>query len=133
MSVQLSNTKTYCSSQTGSLCWMAPELISGPYYQQTVDIWSAGITALEMTNGMPPFLHEDPEEVMLNILTDEPPAVKKPEKWSSNLNELISMLLTKSPDCRPTAGQLLEHHRLFTPADIIGKLEFANWINDIVG
>ena len=57
-----------------------------------------------MTNGMPPFLHEDPEEVMLNILTDEPPAVKKPEKWSSNLNELISMLLTKSPDCRPTAG-----------------------------
>ena len=57
-----------------------------------------------MTNGIPPHLHEDPEEVMLNILTDEPPRVNKPDRWSPGLIELITMLLTKSPDCRPTAG-----------------------------
>lgn len=54
-------------SFVGTPCWMAPELIQGRQYDSSADIWSFGITALELTQGRPPRSRESPQRVLLSM------------------------------------------------------------------
>ena len=63
-------------SQVGTVCWMAPELISlRKKYNHAVDIWSFGIFAIEIADGEPPYINERQAKVLHNILTKDPPSI----------------------------------------------------------
>jgi serine/threonine protein kinase len=89
---------------------MAPELIRGQEYDAKVDIWSLGITAIEMAEGEPPLLNEPPLRALLLITTNKAPTLNnKRVKWSQEFNHFISQCLQIQPDRRPSAEQLLLH------------------------
>lgn len=77
----------------GTPFWMAPELIQGGGYNCKVDIWSLGITALEMADGEPPYFHDPPLKALLRIHTSPSPTVKDPSKWSEEFKDFLSRAL----------------------------------------
>ncbi|KAJ8462443.1 hypothetical protein ONZ45_g17931 [Pleurotus djamor] len=98
-------------SFVGTPCWMAPELIQGRQYDASADIWSFGITALELTQGRPPRSRESSQKVLLSIIQEDPPVLNRDggvHKYSRAFNEIISSCLVKDPTQRPTAAQLLQ-------------------------
>jgi len=92
----------------GSSYWMAPEISQGSYTHK-VDIWSLGITAIEMADGLPPRIENLPGTVVLQTHQLPPPTLKKQEDWSNEFNDFIYLCLTKDPSSRPEAEDLLTH------------------------
>lgn len=80
-------------SVVGTPFWMAPELIKGGGYTSKVDIWSLGITALEMANGEPPYFHLPPLKALMLIHTQPPPKVIEPSKWSDDFIDFLEKAL----------------------------------------
>ncbi|KAJ4000302.1 kinase-like protein [Lentinula boryana] len=98
-------------SFVGTPCWMAPELIQGKQYDSSADIWSFGITALELTQGRPPRSREPPQKVLLRTIQDDPPTLDREGgtyKYSKSFQEMVESCLVKDPSKRPTAQQLLQ-------------------------
>ncbi|KAJ7225866.1 kinase-like domain-containing protein [Mycena pura] len=98
-------------SFVGTPCWMAPEVIEARHYDSSADIWSFGITALELAQGRPPRSREPPQRVLLKTLQEAPPSLDREGgtyKYSRAFKELIDSCLVKDPSKRPTAQQLLE-------------------------
>ena len=74
---------------------MAPEVIACENqmdmdYDLRADIWSLGITSIEITDGFPPHYGEHPMKALLKITKNPPPTLRHPEKWSKTLNDFIS-------------------------------------------
>ncbi len=89
---------------------MAPELIRGLEYDSKVDIWSLGITAIEMAEGEPPLLNEPPLRALLLITTNKAPTLNnKKYRWSQEFNHFLAQCLQISPERRASAEQLLLH------------------------
>ncbi|PRP89502.1 hypothetical protein PROFUN_01365 [Planoprotostelium fungivorum] len=107
ISTQLMETKR-AQTMTGSPYWMAPEVLSGGY-DNKVDIWSLGITAIEMYEGKPPNYHLKPFQLMLKIPVDPPPTFKYPDKASILFTDFVSQCLQKDPEKRPPADTLIRH------------------------
>ncbi|CDO72738.1 hypothetical protein BN946_scf184990.g21 [Trametes cinnabarina] len=98
-------------SFVGTPCWMAPEVINGKQYDASADIWSFGITAVELAQGRAPRSRMDPHKVLLMTVTDEPPKLERntgPHKFSSAFAEVVALCLNKDPSKRPTAAELLQ-------------------------
>ncbi|KAK0473273.1 kinase-like domain-containing protein [Armillaria novae-zelandiae] len=98
-------------SFVGTPCWMAPELIQGKNYDSSADIWSFGITALELTQGRPPRSRESPQKVLLKTIQEAPPTLDRDGgtyKYSRAFQEMLESCLVKEPSQRPTAEQLLQ-------------------------
>lgn len=112
-------------SVVGTPYWMAPELIRGMNYDDKVDIWSLGITLLEMTDGEPPLLREPPLRALLLITINDPPTVKDPSRWSRQLQHFLSNCLVVNPSARASAEQLLSHPFLTTACT---KEEFGGYV-----
>ncbi|CAJ1398695.1 unnamed protein product [Effrenium voratum] len=72
ISCQLQNTWARRNTQIGSPYWMAPEVIKGEAYNATADIWSLGITCIEMADCHPPYYHIPPTRAMFVISTKPP-------------------------------------------------------------
>jgi serine/threonine-protein kinase OSR1/STK39 len=68
----------------GSPCWMAPEVMSCAGHDFGADVWSIGITALEMALGNAPYSNLPAPKVMLNILNADPPKLPADGKWDKN-------------------------------------------------
>ncbi|KAJ2920280.1 hypothetical protein MD484_g71, partial [Candolleomyces efflorescens] len=98
-------------SFVGTPCWMAPELIQGKQYDASADIWSFGITALELSQGHPPRFRESPQRVLLRTLREDPPTLNRDGssyKYTRAFKEMVDSCLVKDPSKRPTAEQLLQ-------------------------
>lgn len=104
----------------GSPCWMAPEVMKRAWvqnkqtdgYDSSVDIWSLGITALELAKGRPPLSEFAPSRVFSMVVNNPPPSLEDPKekkKFSSSFKDFISLCLQKDPSKRPTASALLKH------------------------
>ncbi|GFR63380.1 serine/threonine-protein kinase 3 [Elysia marginata] len=93
----------------GTPYWMAPEVIQEIGYDCVADIWSLGITALEMAEGKPPYGDIHPMRAIFMIPTKPPPSFRKPDKWSPEFIDFVSKCLVKNPELRATAAELLEH------------------------
>ena len=87
---------------------MAPELIRGQEYASKIDIWSLGITAIEMAEGEPPFLNEPPLRALLLISINDPPTLKD-SNWSRSFQHFLARCLEIKPEKRSSAEQLLMH------------------------
>ncbi|KAF8592075.1 kinase-like protein [Ramaria rubella] len=98
-------------SFVGTPCWMAPEVVSQRHYDSKADIWSLGITALELAQGKAPRYREPPHKVFMKTIQDAPPILDREGgqfKYSKAFKEVIQSCLTKDPSERPTAESLLQ-------------------------
>ena len=94
-------------SFVGTPCWMAPEVVTGKQYDASADIWSFGITAIELAQGRAPRSRLDPHKVLLMTVTESPPQLERnggPHKYSKEFADIVAMCLTKDPTKRPTAS-----------------------------
>ena len=87
--------------------WMAPEIIGKNRYDFTADIWSLGITAIEMAEILPPNADIHPCQVLF-IISDSAPPTLKDRHWSSTFQDFIAQCLIKDHAKRPTADDLLQ-------------------------
>uniref|UniRef100_A0A8C2YHI2 non-specific serine/threonine protein kinase n=2 Tax=Coturnix japonica TaxID=93934 RepID=A0A8C2YHI2_COTJA len=106
---QLTDTMAKRNTVIGTPFWMAPEVIQEIGYNCVADIWSLGITAIEMAEGKPPYADIHPMRAIFMIPTNPPPTFRKPELWSDAFTDFVKQCLVKSPEQRATATQLLQH------------------------
>jgi len=109
VSACLSTTLSKRHSVVGTPYWMAPELISKGNYDDKVDIWSLGITAIELGDTDPPYSNLQPLNVLFKIPSSSPPTLSQKEKWSDTINNFIACCVVVDPEQRQTAEQLLQH------------------------
>jgi len=104
----------------GTPCWMAPEVMeqmSG--YDQKADIWSFGVTIIEMAQGKAPYDGFDPLKVLLLTLKNPAPTLEgssAASKFSPELHAVVNACLQKDPTLRPTASELLKMPFFITAA-----------------
>lgn len=74
----------------GSPCWMAPEVMEQTGHDFSADIWSLGITAIELANGEAPYQNLPAMKVILAIINNAPPCLSKQEKWDQSFRDFVA-------------------------------------------
>ncbi|KAF4096052.1 hypothetical protein G5714_023655 [Onychostoma macrolepis] len=114
VSAQLTNTRLRRNTSVGTPFWMAPEVIAceqqlDSTYDERCDVWSLGITAIELGDGDPPLADLHPMRALFKIPRNPPPTLHQPELWSNDFNDFVCKCLIKDFELRPNVFDLLQH------------------------
>jgi len=112
--VESGGLKKVAQTFVGTPNWMAPEVMEqATGHSFAADIWSFGMTTLELLRGQAPFARFPPLKVMLMVINEDPPTVKDEElksgRCSKALKDLVDVCLSKDPSKRPTSEKLIGH------------------------
>ncbi|XP_070587015.1 mitogen-activated protein kinase kinase kinase kinase 1-like [Erythrolamprus reginae] len=126
ISAQLSATFARRMSFIGTPYWMAPEVAAVELkggYNELCDVWSVGITAIELAELQPPMFDTHPLRVLVLMTKSgyQPPKLKEKARWSPTFYNFVKVTLTKSPKKRPSASKMLTH-QFVTQAGLTQRL-----------
>ncbi|KAH9892577.1 kinase-like protein [Cubamyces lactineus] len=119
---------------TGTSLYMAPERLSGVEYTIRSDVWSTGITLLELVTNRFPFPNDLAAiELMMHITQNEPPELEDEEGivYSAEMKDFIKKALTRDPAMRPIPKEMLEHPWIVSMMQ--QKVDMAYWMRKVWG
>ncbi|KAI9456304.1 kinase [Russula earlei] len=119
---------------TGTTKYMAPERIMGREYTICADVWSTGLSILELVQNRFPYPGDlAPVDLIMHVTTSEPPGLEdEPDldaPWSDAMKDFIALSLTKDPGARPIPRDMLAH-AWFSKASK-KKVDMEQWINEV--
>ncbi|KAF7242322.1 Mitogen-activated protein kinase kinase kinase kinase 5 [Varanus komodoensis] len=138
ISAQLSATFARRMSFIGTPYWMAPEVAAVELkggYNELCDVWSVGITAIELAELEPPLFDVHPLRVLVLMTKSgyQPPKLKEKARWSPAFHNFVKVTLTKNPKKRPSASKMLTHQLVAQPGlscsltlDLLEKLRYPD-------
>lgn len=99
------------NSFVGTPFWMAPEVILAMdegQYDGKVDVWSLGITCIELAERKPPLFNMNAMSALYHIAQNDPPSLQTTDGWNQCFHDFIKACLAKEPEQRPSATRLLQ-------------------------
>lgn len=121
VSAQLSENTLKRRTIIGTPYWMAPEIFQEIAYNEKADIWSLGITGIELAEGYPPLSDVHPMRAIFLIPSAPAPKLKEANSFSSEFNDFLDKCLQKDPENRKTAVELLDHPFIKPSLEIFDK------------
>ncbi|XP_072095178.1 STE20-like serine/threonine-protein kinase isoform X2 [Mobula birostris] len=114
VSAKNSRTLQRRDSFIGTPYWMAPEVVmcetsKDKPYDYKADVWSLGVTLIEMAQMEPPHHELNPMRVLLKIAKADPPTLAQPSRWSPEFNDFLKKAVEKNVEQRWSCQQLLQH------------------------
>ncbi|WIA42340.1 hypothetical protein OEZ86_008352 [Tetradesmus obliquus] len=104
--INLDMSAVMATTFVGTPCWMAPEVMAqDDGYDASADMWSVGITMIELAQGRPPLSRAHPMRVLMDTINNPPPSLD--EHFSKCFKEVVDACLCKDPSQRPSAAELL--------------------------
>jgi serine/threonine protein kinase len=121
VAAQLDEQRMKTGTIVGSPYWMAPEIMKQDGYDTKVDIWSIGMTCLELVNGNPPYSELPPMVYLNKLILPTFQIPKPPESCSNEFKDFVKQCLTLDPIQRPDINTLAEHNFLKLLTDTKAK------------
>ena len=122
VAAQLVGLKSVRNTFVGTPFWMAPEVIQQEGHDAKADVWSLGITAMELANGEPPHANVHPMKVLFLIPKQSAPRLEG-RQWSKDFRDFVACCLTKDVDGRKSAKELLSHRFIRSAGKVEGLQE----------
>ena len=109
VSAELTQTINKRKTVVGSPFWMAPEVIRESHYDGRADVWSLGITVIEMAEGAPPHSNLNPLRAIFVIPNKPAPTLADPDNWSPEMLDFVKCCCQKDPNQRHDSALLSSH------------------------
>ncbi|KAJ6567263.1 kinase-like domain-containing protein, partial [Mycena vulgaris] len=122
--LNLPNRSPYTVDKTH---WTSPEVIKKKEYGPEVDVWAFGITVVEMIDGAPPYMGEEPLKVLFLILVNGTPELKHPDTLSDELKDFLGNCLDVDVESRSSMSELVEHGFLTRACPPSGLASLFEW------